>query len=624
MAEYTSNVGAQTTSDDYVVVDPGIAVGGANAAIGLNCTTDDTQVEIFGTVWGSSGLKMTQSGLNEIDVKASGSVEALGDAAVNAGFEYLTNAGSIDGAVVTAVGEIDNYGRMVGSYNSGAINTTGNVVVFNSGTMSGQSKVVVVNGTLSLTNLGSMSVLSSHNSTSSVISASASSTMDITNYGIISVSGDNGSAIIGGDHNDFVVNSGTIFGKVSLGGGDDTYNGKLGTLSGTLDLGAGNDSAVGGSGADTILGGDGNDTIDGGAGADSMVGGAGNDTFYVDNAADRVIEASGGGNDTVITTVSYSLRAGQEIEHLIASGDTFGLSLTGNEYAQTITGDGGANRITGGGGADTLIGGGGDDTYIVSDARTVVTETASNGYDTIITGVSYTLPTNVEVLKAAPHISSDLTLTGNGQADVITGGDGNDTIVGGGGADTMSGGAGNDTYVVDNVQDVVLADRVGNNTIQSSVSFTLPAGVATLVLTGTADINGTGTLSNETITGNSGANVLSGHGGLDTLTGGGGADTFYFDVGPRAGTLATITDFTPGTDHIELASAGFRGIGGPGALDPAYFTPGNPTTTSQHIVYDSSSGTIYYDLDGSGARAPVAFAHVTPGTALSASDFIVG
>ena len=50
-----------------------------------------------------------------------------------------------------------------------------------------------------------------------------------------------------------------------------------------------------------------------------MSGGAGNDTYYVDNGADQVFEAVGGGTDTVWASVNYTLQAGQEVEFLRAN-----------------------------------------------------------------------------------------------------------------------------------------------------------------------------------------------------------------------------------------------------------------------------------------------------------------
>ena len=56
-----------------------------------------------------------------------------------------------------------------------------------------------------------------------------------------------------------------------------------------------------------MWGNDGANVLDGKAGADIMNGFGGDDTYHVDNAGDAVIELRAGGNDTVLTTVSYTL-----------------------------------------------------------------------------------------------------------------------------------------------------------------------------------------------------------------------------------------------------------------------------------------------------------------------------
>ena len=67
-----------------------------------------------------------------------------------------------------------------------------------------------------------------------------------------------------------------------------------------------------------------------------------------------------------------------------------------------------------------------------------------------------------------------------------------------------------------------------------------------------------GKAGGSTINGNGGNDVLIGNTGADTLTGGLGNDTFLFravaDSQPGAGNFDTITDFSHGSDHIDLSA----------------------------------------------------------------------
>ena len=149
--------------------------------------------------------------------------------------------------------------------------------------------------------------------------------------------------------------------------GDDGINELMGMDGNDVLKGYGGaDSLHGGNGNDALRGMDGNDTLDGGAGADTMQGGTGGDTYYVDNANDEVIEVAGQGADLVLTSVSYSLAPGSEVEMLGTTdrAAATAISLAGNNYANTIIGNAGNNVIVGGAGLDTMIGGDGGDIFV--------------------------------------------------------------------------------------------------------------------------------------------------------------------------------------------------------------------------------------------------------------------
>jgi Ca2+-binding RTX toxin-like protein len=135
--------------------------------------------------------------------------------------------------------------------------------------------------------------------------------------------------------------------------------------------------------ADTLTG-DGNaNVLRGSAGADTMAGKGGNDTYVVDNIGDNVVETVGNGIDTIVTSVSYALRAGSEVEKLAALGSTTmtAINLTGNEVNNTLIGNGAENLLSGGAGADRLFGEAGADTFVFKSIGD--STVASSGRDTV-------------------------------------------------------------------------------------------------------------------------------------------------------------------------------------------------------------------------------------------------
>jgi Ca2+-binding RTX toxin-like protein len=108
---------------------------------------------------------------------------------------------------------------------------------------------------------------------------------------------------------------------------------------------------------------------------------------------------------------------------------------------------------------------------------------------------------------------------------------------------------------VDNVGDKT-TEAVGEGTdlVKSSVTFTLAANVENLLLTGTGNVNGTGTSLANTITGNTGNNTLNGLNGADTLVGGLGNDTLLGGLANDTLTGGDGDDTLNGEGGIDTAS----------------------------------------------------------------------
>lgn len=148
-----------------------------------------------------------------------------------------------------------------------------------------------------------------------------------------------------------------------------------------------------------------------------------------------------------IKTPTYSkgqafIGYGTQIERLIGSkfddnlkGNVADNDIYGNDGKDTIFGDAGNDYIDGGTGADNLLGGLGDDIFVVDDANDTVFEKVNEGTDTVYAHTDFTLSDNVENLTlfgtASKGVGNSLDnrITGNGQANTLTGGAGKDTFV---------------------------------------------------------------------------------------------------------------------------------------------------------------------------------------------------
>ncbi len=218
---------------------------------------------------------------------------------------------------------------------------------------------------------------------------------------------------------------------------------------------------------------------------------------------------------------------------------------------------------------------------------------------------------------------------GGSAADILVGNVGNNTLDGRAGADRMTGGAGDDIYGVDNARDLVF-ERAGGgyDRVFAQTSYALAAGqevesVKLLGSTGAARFNLTGNEFGQTLFGNAGANSLEGKGGIDGLVGGKGADTFVFATALGRSNVDHITDFAH-EDTIRLGKSVFA------ALDAGWIEADEfkdigkgKADADDHILYDSRSGGLFYDADGSGKAAAVMFAVLDNKAALTAADFFI-
>src|SRR4051794_35553390 len=258
--------------------------------------------------------------------------------------------------------------------------------------------------------------------------------------------------------------------------------------------------------------------------------------------------------------------------------------------------------------------------------------------------------TGTELDDTLTGTAADDTISGLGGRDHLYGGAGNDTLRGGAGddslhgdagADIMFGGAGNDDYYVDDVNDVVSettqpgVDDGGNDRVYSTASYTLSPFLERLVLLESAvAISATGNAQVNSIVGNSNANIISGGGGKDTLTGGLGADTFVLGPANAANTV-TITDFAA-EDKFGITAGDYglsQGNGlvdnGSGALvlDPTWFATvtGSQGTAAGHgqFLYNTTTSSVMWDPDGSGAATGIALATLQTGAVVVAGNFAI-
>jgi Ca2+-binding RTX toxin-like protein len=432
------------------------------------------------------------------------------------------------------------------------------------------------------------------------------------------------------------------------------------------------DNQITGNGADNLLrGADGDDYLRGEGGNDTLIGGNGDDGLNGGDGIDTVTYQGAAAGVTVwLGNINPQDTGGAGIDALYLIEN-----VRGSAFADSISGNGGANMIWGGAGDDSIGGGNGDD--IIYGGYDDDTITGGEGLNTLYGNDGDDVIYDLGSGSSAWGGTGDDTITGGAGFNSIHGEDGNDMLRGGAEYGTNAyGGAGDDRFVTkfnmvarwDNVYDEYFDGGEGVDTLQvdSRARVDLEAGrsveeegmgTAILYAPGTSgdpderdrvvDLiwveNVVGSNENDELFGNAannafygrggddvldgrwGDDVLDGGSGNDMLTGADGADRYLFSTALDAATnVDTITYFDTAADTIWLSNAIFSDAGAPGTLSASAFATGTAASDSDdRIVYDSATGNIFYDADGSGDGVQILFAQVDPGTALTYADFVI-
>jgi Ca2+-binding RTX toxin-like protein len=321
----------------------------------------------------------------------------------------------------------------------------------------------------------------------------------------------------------------------------------------------------------------------------------------------------------------------------------FGSVNSGGADSGTGGIDGGAGDGGSGGGAgDGGSSGGTDDGGATVQQTNVVLKMVDGSY---LTATMTLGSTGSDFLHQAGFVyggAGNDSIVGYAGTDIIDGGNGNDWMDGGAGSDVMDGRFGWDVLSYQSATSGVVVDLTGNanggaaaGDVVSDIEVVQGSNFAdTLVSIDRGGGNGAqlyGEGGHDTLLGKSGGDYLfggagddlldSGFGG-DVLNGGAGADTFRFSSSLGAGNIDTVQDFwvTQG-DRIVLSRNVFAAAGYDYLASSAFALGAAATTAAHRIVYNQSTGELFYDADGAGGVAAIKFAVIATHVQLSAASF---
>lgn len=541
-----------------------IRFGVSGASLDANDTTDVTfsNVETF-TVNGGSG--------NDV-VTGAGGAGGAGNIGAAADYGLTLNGGANDdsltgGAAADTLNGGSENDTLAGGANPAAGDTADyagavSAVTVNLALATAQNTGGAGTDTLAtienLTGSAFNDVLTGNTSANVLDGAAGDDTLQGGAGGDILTGGANGA---GGDTASYAASSAgvtvTVNGAAS---GGDAAGDSLATIE-NLTGSASNDSLTGDASANVLQGLAGNDTLTGAVGTDTASYSAATAAVTVNLSTATAQNTGGAGTDTLAT-----------IEN-----------LTGGSGNDTLTGEAGTNTLDGGAGDDTLAGLAGTDTLTGGangaggDTATYAAAPSAVSVNLSVTVAQNTLGAGTDTLGTVENLigsAFDDTLTGDNNANKLTGGNGVDStsyvgaasgvtvnlasgaVTGGGGADTLAtienvtGSNFNDSLIGDGNANVLnggdgndVVNGGGGNDTETGGSGTDTAkfagasgGVTASLATGTSSggagndtlltfENLTGSKSADKLTGDSNANVIKGAGGNDVLRGGDGNDT---------------------------------------------------------------------------------------------------
>jgi Ca2+-binding RTX toxin-like protein len=182
---------------------------------------------------------------------------------------------------------------------------------------------------------------------------------------------------------------------------------------------------------------------------------------------------------------------------------------------------------------------------------------------------------------------------------------------------------------------MVTGDGSAGITVATNIDASAVTGNLRLTVSGATGRTVTGGEGDDRIFGGDGSDVLSGGpDGLDELTGDGpgapAADTFAFNYAPTGANASLLWDFTSGQDTIRLnkTNGAFADVVNSGGnLNPTDFalveTLDLDSASPAHVIFEFSTGTLYYNPTSADATDAVAFANVTDGFVTAADIDVI-